>query len=302
VEGIEIRREDIWTSVAIMGVRVRATPKSFQPQVGRQPDVSQIGPAHHLWTLLNQLQQHRFVDLTHTFAPGIPRAPDMPDEKRSVLYDHDPDGWQVHLYQHAGQWGTHVDPPVHACAGGRTVDQISPSEMMLPLVVIDIEDAVVDAPDYAVTIADITEWENRHGQIPRQAFVALKTGWSRRWPNQVKMDNCDALGVRHSPGWSLPALDFLCQQRDIAVCGHETADTDPGILVSEDQFPAEEYLLSQGKHQIELLSSLDDVPPAGSIVVATFPKPFKGSGFPARVFAICPKAWSDPRIHLTSEA
>ena len=39
---------------------------------------------------------------------------------------------------------------------------------------------------------------------------------------------------------------------------------------------------------IELLANLDKVPEAGAIVVATFPKPKGGSGFPARVFAIVP--------------
>jgi kynurenine formamidase len=62
-----------------------------------------------------------------------------------------------------------------------------------------------------------------------------------------------------------------------------------GPPVSADRFPAEEYLLGQGRHQIELLANLDQVPAAGSIAIAAFPKPCKGSGFPARVFAICPK-------------
>jgi kynurenine formamidase len=37
-----------------------------------------------------------------------------------------------------------------------------------------------------------------------------------------------------------------------------------------------------------LLTNLDQVPEAGAIVVASFPKPQNGSGFPARVFAILP--------------
>jgi len=38
----------------------------------------------------------------------------------------------------------------------------------------------------------------------------------------------------------------------------------------------------------ELLTNLDEVPETGALVVAAFPKPKDGSGFPARVFAILP--------------
>ena len=34
------------------------------------------------------------------------------------------------------------------------------------------------------------------------------------------------------------------------------------------------------------MANLDQVPPTGALVVATWPKPRGGSGFPARVFAI----------------
>jgi hypothetical protein len=47
-------------------------------------------------------------------------------------------------------------------------------------------------------------------------------------------------------------------------------------------------ILKHDHYQIELLADLDRVPKAGAIVVASFPKPKDGSGFPARVFAILP--------------
>jgi len=37
-----------------------------------------------------------------------------------------------------------------------------------------------------------------------------------------------------------------------------------------------------------LMDNLDQVPEVGALIVATFPKPKNGSGFPARVFAILP--------------
>lgn len=40
--------------------------------------------------------------------------------------------------------------------------------------------------------------------------------------------------------------------------------------------------------QIELLANLGQVPRRGALIVATWPKPLDGSGFPARCFAIVP--------------
>ena len=82
----------------------------------------------------------KLVDLTHAFEPGIPHWPGFPDEKRTILYWYEKGrgtmgtGFFAETYVHVGQWGTHVDPPAHFIKGLRTVDQIDPKEMILPLV------------------------------------------------------------------------------------------------------------------------------------------------------------------------
>jgi len=50
------------------------------------------------------------------------------------------------------------------------------------------------------------------------------------------MENRDAKGVAHYPGWSLPALKYLYEERKITASGHETTDTDPGIATSKDDY------------------------------------------------------------------
>ena len=127
-----------------------------------------------------------------------------------------------------------------------------------------------------------------HGEIPASAFVAMRTDWSKRWPNTAKMENKDAHGVAHYPGWSLLTLKYLYEDRKITASGHETTDTDPGIASTKDDYSLETYILSTNHYQIELLTNLDQVPEYGAIVVVSFPKPKCGSGFPARVFAILP--------------
>ena len=97
-----------------------------------------------LWKIQKTLAAKKYVDLTHAFEPGIPRWPGFPDETRKTIYWYDkrPDtmgsGFFSEVFSHVGQWGTHVDPPAHFVKGLRTLDQIDPKEMFLPLVVIDV--------------------------------------------------------------------------------------------------------------------------------------------------------------------
>lgn len=244
--------------------------------------------SYRLWNLLAEIRGGTFVDLTQSFGPGIPHPSGLPDEERVALYEVESDGFLTHRYDHVGQWGTHVDPPAHFVRGGRYLDEISVTEMVLPLVVFDISEIARTDHDYELRVEDVRAWEDRYGPIPPGAFAALRTDWSRRWPDPVALANKDADGVSHWPAWGIPALRFLCEERGIVACGHDTTDTDPGYVVSRLDYPAETFILQQDRYQIEMLTNLDQVAPAGAIVVASFPKPEKGSGFPARVFAITP--------------
>ncbi|HEY3276324.1 MAG TPA: cyclase family protein [Syntrophorhabdaceae bacterium] len=240
------------------------------------------------------IKAKQFVDLTHAFGPGIPRWKGFPDEQRETLYWYEPgvgklgQGFYAERYSHVGQWGTHVDPPAHFVKGLRTVDQIDVKEMILPLVVVDVHEKVAADPDYTISMDDIRNWEKRHGQIPIGSFVAMRSDWSRRWPNMARMMNADDLGIAHYPGWSLDVLKYLYETRKITASGHETTDTDPGRSTSRGDYSLETYILKQNRYQIELLANLDEVPEAGALIVVTFPKPKGGSGFPARAFAILP--------------
>ncbi len=240
------------------------------------------------------LETRRFVDLTHAFEPGIPHWPGFPDERRKTIYSYRPGqgtlghGFWAEQFTHVGQWGTHCDPPAHFVEGLRTIDQIPVEEMVLPLAIIDIHEKVAKDADYCVTMEDVRDWEARHGPIPRGSFVALRTDWSKRWPDAAAMRNEDENKVAHYPGWSREVLEYLYEERNITASGHETLDTDPGTATSRGDYSLETYVLGQNRYQIELLTNLDQVPEEGALVVVTFPKPKNGSGFPARVFAILP--------------
>jgi kynurenine formamidase len=240
-----------------------------------------------LWAAFRELSEKATrTDLTHAFHPGQPHFPAFPDETRHTPFDMARgDGFNVHLYTIVGQWGTHVDPPSHFVAGARTLDEIPVEEMILPLVVLDITARVDADPDAVPTLDDVAGWEARNGRIPAGSFVALRTGWSRRWPDAAAMANRDEAGVSHAPGWSADVLRHLFEDAGVTAIGHEQTDTDPGLATSAGDFGLELYVLERDRWQIELMANLDRVPETGGLIVATWPKPQGGSGFPARVFA-----------------
>src|SRR5437879_1372621 len=239
---------------------------------------------------LTRIQQilagNKYVDLTHAFAPGIPRWPGFPDETRKTIYWYDKrpetmgSGFFAEVFTHVGQWGTHVELPAHFIKCLRPVDLSDVQDMLLALVVVDVHEEAAKNPDYIVSIEREKKWEEDHGPIPGGAFVAMRTDWSKRWPDAAKMANKDVNGVAHYPGWSLPVLKYLYEERKITASGHETTDTDPGIATTKDDYSLETYILSTNHYQIELLVNLDQVPEAGAII--SFPKPKGGSGLPAR--------------------
>src|SRR6266404_8011740 len=112
-----------------------------------------VGSEPSLLEIQKILGGKKMVDLTHAFEPGIPRWHGFPDEKRETAYWYEKgkgslgEGFFSEIFTHVGQWRTHVDPPAHFIKGLRTVDQIGLKEMVLPLVLVDVHDAVVKNPD-----------------------------------------------------------------------------------------------------------------------------------------------------------
>ena len=223
-----------------------------------------------------------FIDLTHTFGPSTPHWKGFGEEKVTVLYTIPKDGFLVQQFTHVGQWGTHIDAPAHFHEGLRSIDQIPPTEMLMPLVVLDVHSKVALNPDYTLTIADVEAWEKKHGRIPAHAFVA------KRWPDDAAMQNRDSAGHAHYPGWSKDVLKALYEDRHITASGHETTDTDPGTATDKEDYSLESYILGLNHYQIEMLANLDHVPEAGALVLVMWPKADGGTGFPARVVAIVP--------------
>ncbi len=246
-----------------------------------------------LWGDLDKLKKSTWVELSHPLTNDSPYWGGMPDgvvELCNTVFDYDEEilSCRIQTYKFPGQFGTHVDFPSHFTPGKVGSEAFGPESMALPLVVIDLTAKIAaEGPDTAVTVADIEAWEAEHGRVPEGSFVALRTDWSKRWPDNDALNNFDEEGGEHAPGWSLPALQFLYNERGIAANGHETFDTDASFLAAEaDDLACERWVLDQGHIQVEVLANLDQVPATGAIVFLSWPRIENATGLPARVVAV----------------
>lgn len=239
-----------------------------------------------LLALYNTLKKKKWINLSHQIDEHSPRFPALPPlEKKDVFTL--ADGFHVQQFSVVGQYGTHIDAPIHFVKGGRYLDDIELKDLLLPLYVIDKSKAVEENHDYEITKQDILDFEEQYGEILPESFVAFRSDWSKRWPSQEQMRNLDENGVQRTPGWSREALEFLIHERKAKAVGHETLDTDAGLTVAKKGFLYEEYyLLEQGIYQIEVLANLDKVPPVGSLIYISYPNWKEATGSPVRAIAI----------------
>lgn len=246
-----------------------------------------------LWHELETLKKGTWVELSHPLTNESPYWGGMPDgvvDLCNTVFDYDSEilSCRIQTFKFPGQFGTHVDFPSHFTAGKVGSEAFGGAQMVLPLCVIDLTGKVAaEGPDTAVTVEDIKAWEAEHGRVPEGAFVALRTDWSKRWPDNDALNNFDAEGGEHCPGWSLPALQFLYEERGIAMNGHETFDTDASYLAVEaDDLACERWVLDNGHLQVEVMANLDQVPATGAIVFVFWPRIEEATGLPARVVAV----------------
>ncbi|WP_341636610.1 cyclase family protein [Staphylococcus casei] len=242
-----------------------------------------------LWNQLEQLKSSTWVDLTHTFDETIPCFSEFERAKVSTLFNVADDGFYVQNWNIVSQYGTHIDAPIHFVEHKRYLHELDLKELALPLVVLNFSQEVAKNADFILTRKHVEQWETAHGKIEPGTFVALRSDWSKRWPDIEQFENRDSNGNLHLPGWGLDALQYLLEERHVKSIGHETFDTDASIDVAKNgDIVGERYILSQDTFQVELLTHLDLLPTRGAIIYTISPKPKDAPGFPVRAFAIKP--------------
>ena len=153
-----------------------------------------------LWNQLNTLKEAQWVDLTHTFDPNIPRFSEFEKGEVSTLFNVKDHGFYVQRWSIVTQYGTHIDAPIHFVENRRYLEELDLKELVLPLIVLDYSKEAAQNSDFIVSRKHLEDWEQQHGRIEADTFVALRTDWSKRWPDIEKFENKDVDGYQHLPG------------------------------------------------------------------------------------------------------
>jgi len=182
--------------------------------------------------------------------------------------------------------GTHLDAPNHFVTGQVPVDKIPLNQLFGPAVVIDVRQQVSANPDYLLSVADVSGFEQSRGRIPENAVVFMYTGWDQRWNDYEKYKNADDKKVLHFPGFSPEAARLLVEERNVAGLGIDTLSVDNGMSTD---FMVHHISHGKGKFHLENVANLGSLPLTGAFVIVAPMKVENGTGGPARIFGLVKK-------------
>ncbi len=246
-----------------------ARPATFGAHLARHPE---MGNTH-------------VVDLSHALDASFPFIPHPTtfSFRLEPLATIERDGvaanrWHVH--EHIG---TQIDAPSHFVEGGRDLAAIPASDLLAPLVVIDVRARARNDADAALSVDDVLAWERTHGPVPFGAAVFLRTGWDARVADPPSVINQGADGLMHFPGFSAEAAAFLADARRATGIGVDTLSIDPG---RDGSFETHRTWLGRGGWAAEMVANLGTVPPAGAFVIVGAPRVAGATGGPARILAV----------------
>jgi kynurenine formamidase len=207
-------------------------------------------------------------------------------------YDERGPAWYWNAFEGGEHTGTHLDAPIHWVTGQQRDDvaQIPPGRLVGPAVVLDRSAEVAKDPDYLLRIEDVEAFEAEHGRLPEGGWLLYRTGWDARADDEDAFLNADQAGP-HTPGIAADCARWLAEERPIVGLGVETVGTDAGAAGGFDPpFPCHSFLLGAGKYGLTQLANLARLPATGTLLVVAPLKIVRGSGSPARVFALVPRA------------
>ena len=239
------------------------------------------------------------IDLTHTLDPDFPVIVLPPEFGQCArfrmeeisAYDHRGPAWKWHNITLSEHTGTHFDAPCHWVSGRdlplSAVDEIPVEKFVGPVVVIDCSAQSAQDPDFLMTPEHIAAWEAEHGPIPEDAWVLMRSDWSKKSGDAYLNMAEDG---PHSPGPAPEAIRFLIEERNIRGFGTETVGTDAGQgMHLSPPYPAHFLLHGAGKYGLQCLKGLDRLPPKGAMLMAAPLKIKNGTGSPLRVLALVEK-------------
>jgi kynurenine formamidase len=234
------------------------------------------------------LSKVKLVFLSHVNDPAVtPLFPGDPEFTLEVLSTVPVDGFYMQYVRENEHTGTHWGAPAHFQDGGLTADQLDPGDLFLPAVKIDIRAKAAANADYALTVADLKDFERRNGPIPRQSAIVLWTGWEDRWGTPAYF-NFDADGVMHQPGFGLDAAEWLLDHGKLGKRGSLGTDTFGADLGIDETFAVTTLLFDRHRISLENMANLADLPTTGAWVLVGGPRNAAGSGSTATIYGVLP--------------
>jgi kynurenine formamidase len=231
------------------------------------------------------LRIDNIVDLTHTLTPDFPF---IPVKKLTYPFELIPmatlkengvaaNSWKIHEHL-----GTHIDAPNHFIENQKSVDQIELKDLIVPVVVIDIEEKASKNSDAELTVDDIKIFESKYGKISEHSCVMMYSGWEKHL-NDSLFIGLDSNQTKHYPGFSNDAIKFLLANRNIAGIGVDVLSIDPGI---DENYRGHKTLFEAGKWCVENVANLSKIPKTGATIIVAAPKVGKSTGGLSRIIAI----------------
>ena len=198
--------------------------------------------------------------------------------------------YAAHRFSAPEHGGTHIDAPAHFRRAGWRVDEIPLDQLLGEGVLVDVSEACVRDRDYRVGVSDFESWEARHGSIPAESIVLIRTGFGRYWPDRERYMGSDARGPEavsalHFPGLHPDAAEWLVEQRAVRAVGLDTPSIDFG---QSRRFETHVALFTANVPAFENLANLSELPDRAFQVIALPMKIRGGSGAPLRIVAILP--------------
>jgi kynurenine formamidase len=228
------------------------------------------------------------VSLSHTNDPArTPLFPGDPAFRIRTVFTVRDDGFYLEVVRQGTHTGTHYSAPCHFRADALCADDLSPADLVLPAVVIDVREQVAADPDHVVRTPDLVAWEEEHGQMPEGAAVLLWTGCSRYWATSY--ERCGSgLPGSHQPGFSRNAVKWLIETGVLGERGALGTDTFGPDPSSDASFTPSWLTLARHRVTIENLTNLGSLPPTGAWIALGSPRNVNGSGAPGTVFGFIP--------------
>ncbi len=227
----------------------------------------------------------KVIHLSHIITPNIPQWAGDPPVEFTTIAKLEKDGYYLQQFTIGEHSATHINAPKSFHSTGIGIEEYAADSLILPAIVIDIRQQSAANPDYLLTIADIMNWEQNYGLIPRGSLVLIYTGWQDKWTDQSTFFNQDKLGGLHFPGIENYSTEFLLQERQIAGIGIDTHGIDGGQDLT---FISNRLVLAKPRIVLENLTNLDQLPTQEITLAIGVLRLSGGSGSPVGVLAFVP--------------